>query len=524
MTRGARATLASRIDELREGAAALASEKAGLRAASTPAIQRAALRFLGINGLDESGEPLAAVLVERLSSDDRLDPEWGVALPLALAAAGRGLAPQGIALEASAGRIDVASEGSYLRQPDRRVVAEGVLAAWREEAWERVDANRTARHELTDTLGPPEEPLLCVPLGSVVQDAAEVEARGYVAAGADAVLVRVPRGRELVLGAGEPPEEHLPNDLEPPPGGSQRGLAGLRAALDEIAAERGRYVSLATFTEGLAAPEQAVVAGFERIDLVFADPFDEIALGVEADRALADHAAAHRLLARSGATLVLGTGPLLVGPELRHGEDVAARVRVGRSIAAQAVAAAWAGASGLAPERVLYQAPFEALDGGTDASLLLAELIVRRALLGEGRLVVTEPDEARGDDWRTALALCLMAGGPARLLLTAGGVTDFPEKAAVARSSARVADRLVPALRRENGERLPVSDALVDEAAALAGTAVTSLERARRDGWEALVGSDVLLGQGLGRSGGVVMLTARHAAVPWLPRGGESAT
>ena len=69
-----------------------------------------------------------------------------------------------------------------------------------------------------------------------------------------------------------------------PPSGSQRGLAILRQAADEAAAERRRYVRLASTAPGLAAPEQAVVAAFERIDLVVADPVAEIVDGTDRPR------------------------------------------------------------------------------------------------------------------------------------------------------------------------------------------------------------------------------------------------
>ena len=51
-----------------------------------------------------------------------------------------------------------------------------------------------------------------------------------------------------------------------------------------------------TVTSAFAAPEQAVVAAFERIDLVEADPIRDIVEdNVDPERALADHAFAHRL-------------------------------------------------------------------------------------------------------------------------------------------------------------------------------------------------------------------------------------
>ena len=66
-----------------------------------------------------------------------------------------------------------------------------------------------------------------------------------------------------------------------------------------------------TDAPALAAPDQAVVAAFERIDLVIADPMREIVAGrVDPDRAIADHVFAHRLLARAGTQVLVPAGPL----------------------------------------------------------------------------------------------------------------------------------------------------------------------------------------------------------------------
>src|SRR5439155_1232388 len=114
--------------------------------------------------------------------------------------------------------------------------------------------------------------------------------------------------------------------------------------------------------------------------------------GIEPQRALTDHAAAVRLLVRSGTALVLGSGALLAGPELARGEPLAGAARIGRSIAAQAASAAWASSAGMPAQQVLLQGPFESPVDATGFALLLAELTVRRMLY---------PDHARAmqDGW-----------------------------------------------------------------------------------------------------------------------------
>jgi len=518
MSRGSRAALARRILELRDRAALFAASREALRGMTTPAIERATLRLLGIHGLDATGDPLAAAVVERAGPAVL---GGGTALPLAAAAVARGLDAQEAALAVASGEIDIALEAEFLQHPDRRAAAERLLAEWTTEAFERIDANRTAGRELGDALGAGERPWLGARMRSLRLDDATAEARAFVSAGADALIVRVPPGREFVATTGEAAGERLPANLDPPPAGSQRGLARLRSFLDELAAERGAYVSLATATDGLAAPEQAIVAGFERVDLVLADPFDEIALGVEPDRSLVDHAAMQRHLGRSGAILVLGPGPLLAGPEMARGASLAGLTRVGRSIAAQAASAAWAGGSGLTPEQVMFQAPFELPADAAGAALLVAEMTVRRMLHPDHGLVVSEPPDGGSDAWHLALPLCLAAGGQSQLVVQSAPPDAFAWRAADVRVGASLAEVLGRALARVDLDvPLPLGDEVLGLALDLSAVAVETLEVAVGEGWGSLVGSVRFVEEGgSARLGAPGVVALRDYAGPMVATG-----
>ena len=134
------------------------------------------------------------------------------------------------------------------------------------------------------------------------------------------------------------------------PDGAQRALSVLRRFVDEAGARRRGYVRLMTEAPALAAPDQAVVAAFERIDVVIADPIREIiARRVDPDRALADHVFAHRLLARAGTRVLVPAGPLLVAPDLARGVPSDPATRAGRALAMQLLAVALARRGGLPP-------------------------------------------------------------------------------------------------------------------------------------------------------------------------------
>lgn len=487
-----------RITALQERARRMAARLAPLRSTRTPAIERADLRLLGVHGLDPRGRPLAAAVVELLRNggrgggrgDDSDDP---VGLLLA-AAAVDGPGPQEAALAIAAGAIGM-DEITTRLAGDRRRAAEELHARWLAEAYERIDANRTARLELSDGLGMSGEPWLGARLSSFDFADAIGEARAFVDAGADVLIVRTPPSREFAglagerQAAGEAGRRGAPTDMDPPPAGSQRGLAAMRALVDESAAQRSAYVSLATVGEGLAAPEQALVAGFERVDMLFLDPFEETAQGIAWERALADHAAAHRLVARSGTFLVLGPGPLLAGGELARGESIDARTRIGRSIAAQAAAVAWARGSGLSPGQLMIEAPFEFPASTDDAGLVMAEVAARRLLHGDLGMVISEPADGTLEMWRLCLPLCLLAGRTVRLVVPRAEPSELAGRASDVHAAAALAETLAELLgSRPRPGWLPLSAAAEATIGELVDIADETLAIVEDQGWAALIG------------------------------------
>lgn len=180
---------------------------------------------------------------------------------------------------------------------------------------------------------------------------------------------------------------------DPAPIGSQRALAMLRRAVDRAGAERRRYIRLSTVVPALGAPEGAVVAAFERIDLIVADLMEEIvADGVEPDRALADHAFAHRLARRAGTVIVVGPGPLVVAPDLASGVPSDPATRAGRALALQLIGEILARNNGVPADQIALGAlpPWVAGEPAPGARAI-AEVSVRRALFPGHPFTFTEP-------------------------------------------------------------------------------------------------------------------------------------
>ncbi len=501
------------IDRLVELADTLAGAwGARARLCTTGGQERALLRMFGVSGLDRSGRPLAAEVVDRYVAGrpDRL--AGGITLPFTAAVIEYEVAPQELALDVASGAIDLSLESEVLRDRERRKAVETAARALTAAALDRIDANRTARLELLAVIGDADKPWIGAPLAATTVAAGAREAAALTSAGVDVIQVSVPAIRELAdrlhdegidvpfwrprSGGGATPAAE---PTEPAPAGSQRGLAELRQAVDAAAAERRAYARLATVGMPLSAPEQAVVAAFERIDIVAADVVAEIVDGnVDPDRALADHAFAHRILARSGATVLVGAGPLIVGPDLARGVPSDATTRAGRALALQLVGVSLARRQGVPAGRLLVGAiPAWLLEERSPAAGAIAQVAVRRAVMPDHPLAFEEP--AAGTraaiGWSAILGAVLPLAGPSGLIVRTSGIEAAHESVVSTRAAAAVALETAGSL----GPLRPRGAALTAARATVAA-AVSTLERIVAAGWPSIRG-ETLGSPGRGRLG-----------------------
>jgi len=489
------------LDQLTTLADSLAGAWAArARSTTTPGQERAILRLFGVHGLDGTGRPLASAVVERWQQADPHNRTGGVALPFSMGLLEYDLGPQQLALDVAAGTVDLAMEAELLRESDRRAVAEAEANRLADAAIERIDANRVVRREILSLLGEPTRPWIGMTLDEPDMDPALDKLGRLVAGGIDLVRVEIPVGRELAdrlheAGIDVPPWRPRSQSAravaagtaaEPAPSGSQRALAEIRVALDEAAAERRAYARLATASPALGIPEGAVVAGFERIDLTEANPMTEIVGdGVDPDRALSDHAFAHRLYRRAGTLVLISAGPLVVAPDLTSGIPSDAPTRAGRALALQALAAAFARQNGLTPDQVVLGAlpawVCEEVNPGTRA---VAEVAVRRALFADHALAYEEP-ELRPD--RAAIWLSVVGGSlphaGATALVRQRAASHPAEIARRARAATDVAAEVAGAT-----EARPLAGRALEYATAMVAAAVRTLERLADDGWRVVAG------------------------------------
>jgi hypothetical protein len=487
------------LDRLAERAETLAGAWAArARASTTVGRERALLRLCGVGGLDAAGRPLAWSVVDRYLAGKRGRLGSGLLLPFAMALVEYDLQPQRLALDVASGAVDLGMEAELLRESDRRAVAEEEARRLAVAAIERIDANRTARRELLDVLGEPQRPWIGTTLADPELEAALGAARRALDAGVDLVQVAVPIGRELadrLRAAGLDAPVWRPRDAqgaatepEHAPTGSQRALTALRRHLDEIAAQRRNYVRLAAFPPPLGGPELAVVAAFERVDVAESDVMSEIVAGrVAPERALADHAFAHALLARAGVMVSLSAGPLVVAPDLASGVPSDPATRAGRALALQALSVAIARGNGVAVDNLLIGAMPSWLVGEPQpAARAAAEVAVRRSLFAGMSLVFEEPagDTRRSaaDAW-SAIVAAVAPAGPTGGLILRRASADSDRSAAGSRLAARVTAELDGSLTRPE-----LAGLALEHARSTVTAAVATLERLADDGWRSVLG------------------------------------
>ncbi len=506
-------TLSKQSEAVRKRAADLASQlSVRARRSATIAQERAVLRMLGVDGLDRVGRPLAATVADGYCGSDAGRLSRGVLLPFTVAMLEYDMGPHELALDVASGAVDLELEAGLLARPDRFAAAQKKAGHLLGSALARFDANRTAAREMREVLGMPPEPWLGVAVEATEVEAAISETRAIVGSGAGLVQIRVPASWEFAearrqAGLDIPGlfEEDGPRGersrgegrrwigrrlrsdtaalVGQVPAGSQRGLAALRQTADEAAAERRCYANLMTVTSAFAAPEQAVVAAFERIDYVAVDPIREIVEdNVDPDRALADHSFAHRLQARAGCRVVIGPGPLALGPDVASGIPSDATTRAGRALALQALGTELALAGGVAADRLMLGAvPDWVVDEGNVASILL-QTWLRRAVFPSHRLAL---GGAAG--WiaagRSAAAVASMAGAPASVVLE----PCAPSEVSKAVAALEVVADAARAVRTTLGDGALHGDA-ADAAARTLATADAVLAKLAAEGWSSLLG------------------------------------
>ena len=268
------------------------------RTHTTVSIERAVLRLAGLAGADAEGLPWVNRLVD--AAREQVGLEHGVALPVWDALArDRSLDLLTLAQKASTGgavlRLPAGRDAARARTAARRAVARGVAT---------IDRRRAERDRLVRRLGDPAHRpwiYLIVATGDIYEDIPQAQAAAR--AGADVVAVIRSTGQSLL--------DYVPE------GATRKGYAGtyatqqnfrlMRAALDDVSRELGRYVRLTNYASGLCMPEIATLAGLERLDMMLNDSMYGILFrDINPVRTFVDQRFSRQVHARAG--VIINTG------------------------------------------------------------------------------------------------------------------------------------------------------------------------------------------------------------------------
>ncbi|MHB1682163.1 MAG: lysine 5,6-aminomutase subunit alpha [Bacilli bacterium] len=250
-----------KIVEARSLAASIADDVAAfIEDKTTVAIERTVLRLLSLDGVDADGVPLPNVVVDHIHERGQL--HRGVARYVINAMLQTGLGIQAIGEAVAAGELDL--RATPLR-PDGEIFARGEAEA--QIALARIKRNREARDRFLSRLGEGPQPYLyvIVATGNIYEDV--VQARAAARQGADIIAVIRSTGQSLI--------DYVPY------GATTEGFGGtyatqenfriMRAALDEVGEEIGRYIRLCNYCSGLCMPEIAAMGALERLDVMLND-------------------------------------------------------------------------------------------------------------------------------------------------------------------------------------------------------------------------------------------------------------
>ncbi len=227
---------------------------------TTVAVERTVCRLLGIDNVDEFGVPLPNVVVDNIKNGNGLS--LGASKFIGNAMIETGLTAQEVAEKVGKGELDLTKLPMH-DDFEIKMIIDKVA----KETVERIKTNRGKRESYLEKFGDKSGPYLyvIVATGNIYEDI--VQAKAAAKQGADVIAVIRTTGQSLLdyVPYGETTEGF---------GGTfatQENFRLMRAALDEVGEELGRYIRLCNYCSGLCMPEIAAMGALERLDVMLND-------------------------------------------------------------------------------------------------------------------------------------------------------------------------------------------------------------------------------------------------------------
>ncbi|HEX6481778.1 MAG TPA: lysine 5,6-aminomutase subunit alpha [Ktedonobacteraceae bacterium] len=322
-----------------------------INAHTTVAIERATLRLIGVDGVDDTGVPLPNCVVDSalpLLPGGILRPFVAAMLrsKLDVQATAEAIGRNELSLcEINTGNASIAK----IDEEVDRLVDQGI---------ERIRSRRAERTALIEELSNPPMPWLyvIVATGNIYEDI--VQAQAAARQGADVIAVIRSTAQSLL--------DYVPF------GPTTEGFGGtyatqanfqlMRAALDETSREVGRYIRLTNYCSGLCMPEIAAMGALERLDMMLNDAlYGIIFRDINMKRTLVDQLFSRRINAAAGIIINTGEDNYLTTADALESEHTV--------IASQFINERFAQIAGLPPEQIGLGHAFE-IDPNTSNHLL----------------------------------------------------------------------------------------------------------------------------------------------------------
>lgn len=318
---------------------------------TTIAIERATLRLIGVDGIDEHGVPLPNRVVD--SALPFLS--GGILRPLMATMLQNNINAQETAEAVGRGELSL-----FELQAEEKVLAAIDTEATRSvrDGVARIRARRAERANMIEELGNPLTPWLyvIVATGNIYEDI--VQAQAAARQGADVIAVIRSTAQSLL--------DYVPY------GPTTEGFGGtyatqanfrlMRDALDEVSREVGRYIRLTNYCSGLCMPEIAAMGALERLDMMLNDAlYGIIFRDINMKRTLVDQLFSRRINASAGIIINTGEDNYLTTADAFEAEHTV--------VASQFINERFAQIAGIPPEQMGLGHAFE-IDPSTPNHLL----------------------------------------------------------------------------------------------------------------------------------------------------------
>ena len=262
---------------------------------TTLSVERSVLRLLGVDGVDAFDVPVPNLMVDQVLAQG--DLSLGIGRYIAAALQATGMDVKDFSQAFSRGEVSLPGHKLLDVETTRQV-----LKPYLDASFARIANNRAFRERQLEKYGHQQpEVYVIVATGNIYEDVKQAQAAAH--AGADVIAVIRSTGQSLL--------DYVPY------GATTEGFGGtmatqenfriMRAALDEVSRQLGRYIKLVNYASGLCMPEIAAMGALERLDMMLNDSmYGIIFRDINMQRTFVDQYFSRSLNAVAGITINTG--------------------------------------------------------------------------------------------------------------------------------------------------------------------------------------------------------------------------